>query len=158
MPEAFRIQGYRYQCDWKGLNYDLKEDLTRPQRNTPIKLLIPLRLRDLISPALPDAQAAQRSELQAASARKLHSSGPHTNGALTIRLDHLMGAAHVALCGPLREDEDLPLQRHRALLRPTCALLDTRTSRSPPYRAGTRFPMLPRSDVVLSTVTQLSPR
>ena len=50
-----------------------------------------------MAPTLPDTQAAQRSELQAARARKLHSTGPQTNGALTIRLDHLMGAAQWAM-------------------------------------------------------------
>ena len=35
------------------------------------------------------------STFATARARKLHSSGPQTNGALTIKLDHLMRAAHV---------------------------------------------------------------
>ena len=45
-----------------------------------------------MAPTLPDAEAAQRSQLQAARARELHSSGPKTDFALTITLDHPMGA------------------------------------------------------------------
>ena len=41
---------YRHRYDWKGRTSDLEEDTMRPQRDTPIKLMIRLWLGELILP------------------------------------------------------------------------------------------------------------